>query len=73
MSKYKYEFGVSTNKIGSECSEIIDLVDDWGYEEEKLDALGDEAFALLMDSFIDEFIANSVDMWAKPIDGSRDH
>lgn len=72
MSKYKYEFGVSTNKLGSECSEIVDLVDDWGYDEKELDAMKDRALELLINELVDEFVANNADSWAKSLDGSRE-
>lgn len=73
MSKYRYEFGVSTNKVGSEVSEEVDLVDDWGFSEEILDEMSDAEFTkVILDNLMD-YEANNIESWATPIDGSRDY
>lgn len=73
MSKYKYEFGVSTGLVGPGCSEVVDLVDDWHYTEEELDGMDDSRFASALDWALENFIANEIDSWVKPIDGSREY
>lgn len=72
MSKYKYEFYVSTNKVGSETSEEVDLVDDWGFNEEELDEMSDSEFLTVMCDLEDEFRnENAESGWVTP-DGSRE-
>lgn len=66
MSKYKYKFGVSTN------ADEIDLVDDLRYSEEELDEMSDYEFHCEMIRITEEYAANAVEIWANPIEDSRD-
>jgi len=62
MSKYKYEMYVSTGYQGSERTKVIDLVDDWGYDESDLDGrTKGDIIAELEDCSLDDFVWNSVD------------
>jgi hypothetical protein len=70
MSKYKYEFGVSTNYIGSEAKEIVDLVDDWGYDESDLDGRTEEDILdELYGQPLEDFVGNSIESWVSRVDG----
>lgn len=63
MSDYRFEFGASTNKIGSEVSEVFDLVDDLGFTEEELEGKSEDEIQDLLEPDAQEFIANNVDCW----------
>lgn len=39
MSKYRYNFHVSTGYVGSKVSEDVDLVEDWNEVEAELDEM----------------------------------
>lgn len=68
MSKYKYEFGAATNKVGSECVDIVDLVDDYGYDESDLDGRTEEDILNeLYDQPLEDHVNNYVESWVRRI------
>lgn len=60
MSKYKYNFYVSTGYVGSKISEDIDLVDDWNHSEDELDAMSEEELEELVGELYDEWLGNNI-------------
>lgn len=68
MSKYKYEMYVC---VGSSIrSKVVDLVDDWGYEESDLDGRTEEDIVIeVEESCIEGFVWDHVDCGVKRIDG----
>lgn len=70
MSKYKYEFGVSTRYIGSGVKAVVDLVDDWGYDESDLDGRTEEDIRTELEGQpLEDFVWNEIESWVKRIDG----
>lgn len=63
MSDYVFEFGVSTNKIGSDTTDVVDLVDDWGWDESELEGKSDDEIRDMLDSEEQEFVWNNIDSW----------
>ena len=63
MSDYVFEFGVSTNKIGSDTTDVVDLVDDWGWDESELEGKSDDEIRDMLDSELEEFVWNNIDSW----------
>lgn len=71
MSKYRYEFGVSIHREGSEVTSVVDLVDDFGYSESELDEMSDAKFADVMLEELEDFEHDNIEPWVKTLDGSR--
>lgn len=63
MSDYVFEFGVSTNKIGSDTTDVVDLVDDLGWDESELESKSDDEIRDMLDSEEQEFVWNNIDSW----------
>lgn len=63
MSDYVFEFGVSTNKIGSDTTDVVDLVDDWGWDESELEGKSDDEIRDMLDNEEQEFVWNNIDSW----------
>lgn len=70
MSKYKYELGVSVGFVNAYRTEVIDLVDDWGYHESDLDGRTEEDILEELEGQpLEDHVWNSIDSWVKRIDG----
>ena len=63
MSDYVLEFGVSTNKIGSDTTDVVDLVDDLGWDESELESKSDDEIRDMLDNEEQEFVWNNIDSW----------
>ncbi|HEY6021056.1 MAG TPA: hypothetical protein VIY48_14460 [Candidatus Paceibacterota bacterium] len=63
MSDYVFEFGVSTNKIGSDTTDVVDLVDDLGWDESELEGKSDDEIRDMLDNEEQEFVWNNIDSW----------
>lgn len=65
MSKYKVEFSVGTNYVGSDHREEFDLVDDWGWDEEdakkSLGEYGDEGSNKKLEEVFNEWVLENID------------
>lgn len=63
MSDYKFEFGVSTNKVGSDTTDEVDLVDDGWFAEEELEGKTDDQIIAMLDQAQQDFVWNNIESW----------
>jgi len=70
MSKYKYEFGLSLGYVSGNRAEKVDLVEDWGVDEEWLDSMtGDEIEEYIYSDGFEEWKSSYLEEWVRRIDG----
>jgi hypothetical protein len=67
MSDYIYEFGVSTNKIGSDTTDVFDLVEDFGYAEEELEGKSESEIRDFLDQDLQDYVWDNIDSWVKRV------
>jgi hypothetical protein len=67
MSDYVFEFGVSTNKVGSDTTDEVDLVDDGWFAQEELEGKTDDQIIAMLDQAQQDFVWNSIDSWVKRV------
>lgn len=58
-----YRFTVRTSKVGSDCSDDIEIPD------EELEGLDEKAKTKLLDEYLSDFVGNTCDQWYEEIDG----
>ncbi len=63
MSDYVFEFGVSTNRLGSDVTEEVDLISDGYFTEEELEDKDDEEIQNLLSDALEDFVWNNIDSW----------
>lgn len=61
MSKYKVKFYVSTHYVNSACEETIDLVDDYGYSENKAKKIFKEKDEKTLTKIFEEWVWENLD------------
>lgn len=59
---YTLELGVSTNKIGSDTVEVVNLAD-YGYTDEEWDALSTQEQDKIVGDWVEEFVWENTDNW----------
>lgn len=67
MSDYVFEFGVSTNRIGSDVTEEVDLIDDGWFAEEDLEGKSDDEIQSLLNGALEDFVWNNIESWVKRV------
>ncbi len=67
MSDYVFEFGVSTDRMGSDVIEEVDLIDDLGFDEEGLEGKADSDIQDMLDEELQQFVWNNIDCWVKRV------
>jgi len=74
MSNYKVELYVGTGYVGSDVREEIDLIDDWGYDEEQAESIFEESgedYERFMDEDVNQWIWKSIESSANLIKESN--
>ena len=66
MSKYKLNLGYDSGYVNVGEDEIIDLVEDWGYTEER--AANVMADPILQIEILTEWLFETIDVWVEPIE-----
>lgn len=61
MSKYRYNFHVSTGYVGSNKEETIDLVDDWNEDESELDIMDEHQLEKHVEQLYNVWLWNNID------------
>lgn len=67
MSDYKFEFGVATRHMGSDVTEVVDLIEDGYFAEVELDGKTDDQILDMLDEPLQEFVWENIDSWVKRV------
>lgn len=67
MSEFKYKFHCGAGYAGAEHVQEIDLVDDFGYEEDQLEMMTKEDLEDLIEDELREWHYQYVEYWAEKL------